>query len=111
MEAGELRHRITIQSKTISSDSIGNQTTAWSDFITVWAKKEEKSGREYLKASQPNIERTVIFTIRYTSEIDESMQISYGDKVYDIQAILDTEGRKRSLTLVCREPDQAREVV
>ena len=51
MEAGQLRHRVTIQQATETTDGFGGVTQAWATFATVWAAVEPLTGREYLQGA------------------------------------------------------------
>ena len=50
VKAGRLRHRLTIQTHTVSQDGFGEPDKTWSDLATVWADVRPLRGREYLEA-------------------------------------------------------------
>ena len=37
MKAGQLRHRVTIQTQVATQDALGQPSTSWLDTKTVWA--------------------------------------------------------------------------
>lgn len=87
VEIGDLRHRITIQKKTITTDSMGGALETWKDIKTVWAAVTNLHGREYFAAAATQAENTVKFTIRYSPGLDTTMRILFRGKPYDITAI------------------------
>lgn len=104
MRIGELRHRVAIQKTTTVQDEFGQPIETWQDVCTVWAKIEDLSGREYLIAKQiPANELTTRITIRWQNDIEPTMRIIAGQRIFDIQSIVDPDGRGRQLQLMCKE--------
>ncbi|WP_221918714.1 phage head closure protein, partial [Klebsiella oxytoca] len=50
MQAGRLRHRLTIQNFTTSRTPSGQPVEKWEDGKTIWAEVKGISGRELLAA-------------------------------------------------------------
>lgn len=103
MRPGQLRHRVTIQAKTITRGTDGSVIESWADTATVWAAVEPLTGREYWAAQQINAERTVKFRIRYRSGITPQMRISYSSRTFDIKSVINVEEQNRELLLMCEE--------
>ena len=103
VRAGELRHRVTIQQKSISQDTYGAALETWSTLATVWANVEALSGREFFDSQQTVAQADHRITIRYRADIKPAMRVVEGTRTFEIQAVLDREGRKRTLELLCRE--------
>lgn len=103
MRPGTLRHRVEIQALTVTEDDIGNQVYEWQTIATVWASVEPLKGREYWAAAQIQAETTVKVTIRYLAGITTAHRVEFGEKLYDIQSIIDPEERNRELILMCKE--------
>lgn len=103
MRAGELRHRVTIQQKTVTSDPEGMIVETWVDVATVWAAVEPLRGREYIQAAAVTPEVTARVRIRYRPGIEPAMRVVHGGTVCDIQSVIDVGGRRRELELMCRE--------
>lgn len=87
MRTEELKHKITFQKRTTSTNENGFEEEVWKDFITCWAKAENLQGREFFAAAVVQAEKTVKFTIRYLSTIASDMRILFEDKQYNINAI------------------------
>jgi len=105
MDAGRLRHRVTIQSVTETRDtSTGAIATSWADVATVWAAVEPLSGREFLAAQANQAEVVARILIRYRDDVTAKMRVLHGARVYNIRAALpDNESGAEHLTLMVSE--------
>lgn len=103
MDIGSLRHRITIEEATETLTSIGEVTQTWATFATVWAKVEPLNGREYWQSAQINSEITGKITIRYLEDITTKMRIKFGSRIFNIEAILNSEEKNKEMTLLIKE--------
>jgi SPP1 family predicted phage head-tail adaptor len=102
---GDLRERITIQSKgTPARDEFNAEVITWVDVSTVWAKEVPYRGREILANEMESGERYTRFAIRYRPGVKTSMRIVHFDqRVFDIQSILNVNGRNGELLLNVKE--------
>ncbi|MGB9780623.1 phage head closure protein [Caldanaerobacter sp.] len=103
MNIGELRHRITIQQPVESSNTFGEVEKTWQDVATVWASIEPLRGREYFNSQQINAEVTTQIRIRYRPGIKPKMRVVYGERIFDIQSVIDVEERHKEIHLMCKE--------
>jgi len=103
IRAGELRHRVTIQQKSVTRNTFGEEIVTWQDVATVWAAIEPLRGREFFESQQVNAEVTTRIRIRYRPGITPTMRVVYGSRIFDIQAVINVEERNRELHLMCRE--------
>jgi SPP1 family predicted phage head-tail adaptor len=104
MEAGKLRHRITIQQKILSRDADGYAQETWTDLKTCWARKITTGGREFYAAQKVNGETTAVFVLRYTPGITREMRVKDGNRFYDIIAPPnEVDGKHEELQLLTRE--------
>lgn len=103
MKIGTLRHRIQIQTKTISEDSLKQQIESWTDVDTVWARIEPLSGREYFQARQEIAEVSVKVTVRYRNDIAPSMRLRFEDRIFEVLSVINPEERCILLLLMCKE--------
>lgn len=104
MRAGELRHRITIQQLIETRNELGEIIEqSWQDFATVWAAVEPLNGREYFNSQQINAEITTRIRIRYRAGIKPNMRVVYGERIFDIQSVIDIEERHAEMHLMCKE--------
>jgi len=103
MRAGDLRHRVTIQQAVESQNDFGEVITTWQNYKTVWAAIKPLTGREYFASQQVNAEVSVQIQMRYIPGITPKMRIVEGSKVYEIEAVMDVEGKRKELQLLCKE--------
>lgn len=105
MRAGELRHRITFQRR--GTDPTTGGLTDWVDYVTVWAKVEDLSGRDYFKAQMLGEASLVTsrITVRWRPDLNPHMRVKFGNRTFNIKAILDSDpdGRRRFLQIMCTE--------
>jgi SPP1 family predicted phage head-tail adaptor len=104
MQAGRLRHRVTIQQEAVIKGALGGQAKSWVDVVTVWEAVEPIRGREFFAAQQVNSEVTHRVTIRYRTGVTAKMRLVFQGRVLDISAPpIDVEERHRDLQLMCIE--------
>lgn len=104
VRAGDLRHRVTLQKPVYSQDEFGQPENNWEDIVTVWAKIEDISGREYFIAQQaPTAQVSTRIIVRWRSGVRPEMRIVHKDRIFDIKAAFDPESRKRWLHVMCQE--------
>lgn len=102
MQAGRLRHRLTIEQRSASRDALGGQSTAWETFATVWGDAQPSRGVEFvsLRAAQSDI--SIKFTIRHMEGITPAMRVQWAGNPYPIVQIINVNGRDRTLELMCQ---------
>ena len=91
--------RVVIESFTTAANAYGEPIKTWSVFATVWAQVSPMRGEERFSAQQIDARATTRFRIRYRSDLDQTMRLSYGGDAYDITAILEI-GRQEGLDLM-----------
>lgn len=103
LDAGRLRHLVTIEDQTTTIDSSG-QNTDWTYVARAWAAIEPVSGREFIAAQAENSAVTTRILIRFRDDVRASMRIRHGGKVYNIRGVLpDKESGREYLTLMCEQ--------
>ena len=100
-QAGQLDRRITLQTFSESTDSFGQEVKSYSTLASVWANVTEKVGSEGEDGDMIAATKRVEFIIRYRTDVNEQMRISYNSNIYKIQAIQSADARKAFLKLVC----------
>lgn len=104
MRAGMLRHRVEIQRRAEALDEYGQDTEAWLPVATVWAAVESLRGRELETTATRLAEASHKIRIRYRTGVHPTMRVVGQDgRVFDIQAVLDPDDRRRELHLLARE--------
>lgn len=106
MEAGRLRHRVTIQSKSVSRNTFGEEEITWEDVATVWGSVEPLRGREFMEGRQIQAEITHRIRVRYYPDgIEPEYRVVYDSRYFDVMAVIEVEERHREMHLMCREID------
>lgn len=105
MEAGKLRHRITIKKLAVTQDSTtGEMTEGWTTFDTVWASVEPLSVKEFIAAAATQSQIAARIIIRPLTGILPSMRVVHGSRTYNIIGVLpDKESGLEYLTLAVSE--------
>jgi len=106
LEAGKLRHRITILQPDREQDSdTGEMETVWSTLATVWAAWEPYSTKDFIAAASIQNQTSVRTIIRYRTDVTAGMRISFRSKIYEIVGppLPDMESGKEYLTLMLAE--------
>lgn len=105
MEAGKLRHRVTLQRQvTTQDDNTGEMLTTWQDVAEVWAKVEPLSVREFVQSASGQVQLSARITMRYCAVVDATMRILHRGKIYNIEGLLaDKVSGLEYLTLPCSE--------
>lgn len=91
---GDLRHRITIQSRTPTPDEMGGFTEAWSSVATVWSDIKPISANERMFAMKLEDNTTHKIRIRHRAGLDAGMRILFGSRTFQIKGIITDEERR-----------------
>ena len=105
MTIGEMRQRIAIQRVIISTNENGYEVETPEVIKVVWAKVSNLHGKEFFEAKAVQAENTVNFTIRYISGLDQSMQIIFQGKTYNITTIDNIKYRNEYIEIQAKEVD------
>lgn len=86
--AGELRHRVTIQHYVAGGrDEDGFETEgSWQEYIKLWAKVTPLSAKDLISAKADQSEVVARMKIRYREDIDTTMQVIWKGRVFSIQS-------------------------
>lgn len=105
-QVGAMRHRIQIidLTKSTESDYGGETLTGSPTTATVWASYEAKQGGsgEQVESGQKDQVQSVLFRIRYRSDLNTKMLIFYENLYYDILSLL-PDSHRAYLTIEARQ--------
>lgn len=103
IEAGKLRHRITIQAPGMTQDPVtGEMLAGWTDFASVWAEITDLSVKEYLAAQSAQSEVSTRVRIRFREGVNATMRIIHRGDIYNIHGVQrDPDSGIEWLTLPC----------
>lgn len=103
LNPGRLRHRVTIQTPSITRDASGGEVVVWVDSAVRRAEIKPLSGREQLLAQQVNAQLTHDVTMRYDSLLAPTARLLFGARVLYIPGVMNEEERNRYVTMRCEE--------
>jgi len=102
IQAGRLDQRITIETKAVARNSIGEETETWSPLATVWASYRPVRVDERLAGAQMQAEFDAVFRIRYRAGIDAEARVVWrGQRFELVGAPLMVNAREKALDLFC----------
>lgn len=102
MQAGKLRHRLTLEEPNESTNT-GDAVIPWNVRATVWGAMEGLSGTTRTGIAA---ESGVRFRIRYRSDITARWRVGLNGtsrKFLLVSPPIDEEGRRRELVLITQE--------
>jgi SPP1 family predicted phage head-tail adaptor len=102
---GRLRHPLTLEAASRTSDGGGGASEAWSAVAEVWAEISPTSGTEAVDADAltGRVSHEIVF--RYRSGVVPVMRLRSGTRLFEIAAVIDVEERRRWLKCLCVERD------
>ena len=107
---GAMRERVTLQTRTPTIGAIGNATFTWADVATMWAQVRPVSARERFVAERLAAEGIYEIVIRWRTGIDPSVRFTWRTRTLNVKQILNTDERRRFLTILAMDtsPDSGR---
>lgn len=103
MNAGKLRHRITLQRRDVTQDAFGAPVDTWTDVATVYASIDPLKGSQLLAAQAFGNETKAKIIIRYRPGITADMRVVFGAKIYDIHEIINPGECNVEIHMICSE--------
>jgi SPP1 family predicted phage head-tail adaptor len=111
MDAGRLRHRVTIDERVTSQDEHGDPVVTWQPWASnVPAEIAPVSGKEFLAGQGVVAQVTCRIVIRWRQGVVETMRVRHvvdagsplREDVYNVAAVLpDNDSGRDHLTLMC----------
>jgi len=99
MRAGVMRHIIAIERPAVVRDRFGANTKTWETVTDcLHTDVRERSTGIEIENGDLTFGYTVDFIVRYTSQIDERMRISWDGRYYRIKGI-DRDALRRQLVI------------
>lgn len=109
MQAGRLRERVTLQANTPVQDAYGEPIDGWANVgtnPTVWANVASRASGERFISGAEQVQAAVSHTvrIRYRADVTVLMRLVWRTNRYlYVQNVIDPDGRKADLILMCSE--------
>ncbi|MGL4394909.1 MAG: phage head closure protein [Hyphomicrobium sp.] len=102
---GDLRHRIVIEAETRVSDGAGGASATWQTVAEVWAAIWPRSTDETFTADRLAGRATHDIWIRHRAGVVPAMRLRFGQRLFDIRGVIDSEDRGHWLKCVVEERD------
>ena len=104
MDAGKLRHRITIQTLKEKKAKSGQVKGEWEDLCTVWAQAKCTNSRTADSEGVIQHECLYRFHIRWRPSLTAEMRVVWNGRIFElIGPPVDWAEEKSGLTLLARE--------
>ena len=104
MRAGDLRHRITLQTPATGEDELGQPLEGWTDLAPVWADVRNLGGLEAVRANAEQGRVQSSIRIRWRPGLHTGLRVLHEGRPYNIKAVLPGPGRQH-IDLVCEAGD------
>lgn len=102
IRAGRYNQVITLQKPSGKRTAMGIPVE-WVDVVTIRAAIEPLQGREYFSGPFQMGENIVRIRMRYLEGITRKMRVKYGDRLLDINSVIDSREAHREIQLMCKE--------
>lgn len=105
MRAGRLRFRVEVQEPTEARNTVGEVTTTWTTRETVYAAVDPLRGEERMTMQQvkPTVDTKITMRGNAATYLTPKHRLKYGDRVFDIDSIIDMNSRGIVREIHCKE--------
>ena len=103
MEAGQLRHKLTLQRSSKTTAVGGKRTTTWTDVAEMYASIKPLEGTELQAAQATNAKASHEIVTRYRAGVTPKHRFAFGSRTFNIKSVLNVDERSATLKMVCGE--------
>lgn len=96
-----LKHKISIQVRGTARDEGFQPIESWTEVAAPWGDILNTGGMETIRAGAVNSTVQTSIRLRYRTDIDASMRVVHGSKIYKILAVQPDERKRQHVDLVC----------
>jgi SPP1 family predicted phage head-tail adaptor len=105
MDAGRLKHEMTLEEPVETSDGAGGFTTVWTSVATLWARLEPLDPAREAWAGRDAAEQTHRITIRFRDDVKQGMRLRKSTRLFPILSVRDADETGRYL--ICRTREES----
>ena len=102
IKSGDLRHPVILLQPAAPVGVHDEDDESYTPVATVYADRQDVSGRQFYLAHAVDAENTVTFTIRWRNDIDRTWRIQHGTEVFNILEINHLGYMRDYLRLKCQ---------
>jgi SPP1 family predicted phage head-tail adaptor len=107
MNAGDLRHRVSIQRPSAALDDLGQPLGEWEEVASLWAGITDRRGGEVVEAREATLnEVTTDVRLRFTEAFQPEMRVveqCHSHRVFQIVDIRQNYAPRPETLLECQE--------
>ncbi len=104
LNSGMLRHKVTLERETLTTDSIGGDSSSWSTLAAdVFTMIKPVSGNERFQAMRLETNLTHTIFMRYRSDLTTKDRIDFNGRKFQIRFIKNVEERNKWLEIKAEE--------
>ncbi len=100
---GKMRYRVKVERATNTRDAGGGLSQVFNSVATIYANIKPKSANSTYRQGILQEKVTHEITIRFMKNIDTNSRITYGNRSFAVNGIINVDERDRFLTLLCEE--------
>lgn len=101
--ASRARHLVELQQYSPSSDGEGGYVDGWVTIGTVWASVDPLTAYQRMDYSSISTDVTHLVTIRGNINVDDTQQVLFDGRSFEVLTHRDVQERGIEKTLMCRE--------
>lgn len=109
MQLGRLKHNVTLQSRVLTKNVVGEEAISYTDLADIWASIEPLTGKELFAAQTVQADVTTRIRIHYRADIVPTMRVKFvADydspqliEYYDVQFPMNTNEARQETILMC----------
>lgn len=88
---------------THTADGMGGITTTWGTATVCWGSLEPLRGHEWVESGLENSQITARFRMRYYAGIRPDWRLTFGERTWEIEAVINPNERRKELELMLKE--------
>ena len=104
--AGALNARVTLEAPQATPDGAGGDTILWVAVATLWAELTPLGGGETFAFERAEASLKWRVRLRFRENVTTEMRFSIGERVLEIRAVFDPDGRRAFLECIAEERGQ-----
>lgn len=103
MQAGRLRHRVSIMTPATSADDWHEASQTFTTLAPAWAEILPLAGQEALEAQKLQSEITHKIRLRFIEGVTPACQVIFGDRTFEVKSALNWGECNKDLMIMAKE--------
>lgn len=102
-QSGELRSRLVLERPVYIGDGGGSTSRSWQTATSLWGAVVPLAPASGVEAEQPGGRVRYRVTCRYRTDIKTGQRFRLGNRILEIDVVVDPDGRRRWIECRCQE--------